>query len=307
MQHDDLLWQVFKGRCIFKVKTVKQNFCKNEYNVSGLCNRSSCPLANSQYATIKEEEARCYLYMKTVETAHTPKNMWTKVKLSKNYQKALAQIDDHLMYWPKNLIHKNKQRLTKIVQYLIRIKKLSAQVRPKIVPIRRKEEKQEKTREAKAEIAARLDNAIEAELLKRLQSGTYGDIYNFPMEQYNKVLEREVRAAVDEEEVEADLYEDSEEEEEFEEDEEEEEEEEIEYLDGDAVEISDDDIEDVYSDDSELEELSSSGDDDDDDDGEAPMEKPKRPRAGEKPSKKKRRKHMELEYEEEIDTVPTSR
>ena len=173
MQHDELIWQLIAhGHCSFRAKIAHESaFCRNEFNVTGLCNRSSCPLSNSRYATVREHGGVLYLYMKTIERAHSPKNLWERVRLSKNYLTALAQLDEQLAHWPQYLVHKNKQRVTKIVQYLIRMRKmeLSAAKRPIVGTVDQREERREAKREEKALGAAQLERTIEKELLARLK------------------------------------------------------------------------------------------------------------------------------------------
>ncbi|KAI9763155.1 MAG: hypothetical protein M1840_000867 [Geoglossum simile] len=227
MASDEIVWQIINQQfCAFKIKTTKnQNFCRNEYNVTGLCNRQSCPLANSRYATIRSNPATgtLYLYMKTIERAHMPSKLWERIKLSQNYAKALEQIDERLIYWPKFLVHKCKQRLTRLTQVGIRTRRLlkederlGERLVPKLAPkVRRREE----TRERKAEAAAKVERAIERELIERLRSGAYGDRpLNVEENVWKKVLrglEREgegtrdedLDEGIDEEELEEELEE----------------------------------------------------------------------------------------------------
>lgn len=121
-----------------------------------------------------------------------PNKLWERVKLPRNYEKALETIDKHLIYWPKLLVHKTKQRLTKMTQMRIRMRKLTLKTREKIMTTPRKEKKREARREEKAEKAAVLEKNIEKELLERLKKGVYGDIYNYPVDKYNEILDKEV-------------------------------------------------------------------------------------------------------------------
>ncbi|KAG2233497.1 hypothetical protein INT48_003368 [Thamnidium elegans] len=233
MQSDEVIWQVINQQfCSYKVKTATGNFCRNQYNVTGLCNRQSCPLANSIV----------YLYMKTPERAHSPAKMWERKKLSKNYAQALSQIDTELQYWPNFLSHKCKQRLTKITQYLIRMRKLKLKEgdRPQLIGIKKKLERRETNRERKAEAAARIEKSIEKELIDRLKSKAYGDApLNVNEEIWQKILDEELEDAEEDESDEDD-------ENDLEEEDEEEDDEDIEFV-SDLEDESDiEDMEDAF-------------------------------------------------------------
>ncbi|KAL6942055.1 ribosome biosynthesis protein [Hanseniaspora vineae] len=300
---DEVIWQVINQNfCSYKLKTDKnQNFCRNEYNVTGFCNRQSCPLANAKYATVKNIDGRLYLYMKTAERAHTPAKLWERIKLSKNYQKALKQVDDHLLFWNKFLIHKCKQRLTKLTQVAITERRLALREEERhYVGVAPKVKRREQNRERKALVAAKIEKAIEKELLDRLKSGAYGDK---PLNVDEKIWKKVMGQMEDEQELE----EDEEEEEDWDDEDLEEDEEsdvgEVEYVEDEDDELVDmEDLEKWLGDESDS---AASDSDDSDEDSEDDSDDESEAGAAKKRSKKasqgKKRPRVEIEYEQETE------
>lgn len=245
--------------------------------------------------------------MKTIERAHTPAKLWERIKLSQNYSKALEQVDERLIYWPKHQIHRCKQRLTRLTQVQIRKRRLAREeerLGEKIVPrLAPKVRRREETRERKAEAAAKVERAIERELIERLRSGAYGDqplnVSEAIWKKVLKGLERDGEGTRDE-----DLDEGIEEDELEEEYEDEEGVGQVEYV-SDLGEDEEDlgDLEDWLgseegASDSEDEEDSESDSSEDDKSKKAGTKRKKGPVVKAKPKKFPR---MEVEYEEEIE------
>ena len=269
--------------------------------MTGFCNRQSCPLANSRYATIRPDPATqsLCLYIKSPERNHLPSQWWEKIRLPNNYEKALAMIDEKLQYWPKFYIHKCKQRLTRLTQVGIRTRRIAKEelrLGEKLVPkLASKVRRREETRERKAESAAKVERAVERELIDRLRSGAYGDRpINVEEGVWKKVLRGLERAEKGEDE-----------EEEEEEEEEIEGEAEVEYVsdleESDAEEMEDfDDWLGGESADESDEESDDEEDSEEDSGSEEEKSGSKRKRGAPQPKARKKPARMEIEYETEL-------
>lgn len=259
-----------------------------------------------------EKDGQCYLYIKTIERAHLPAKLWEVIPLGDNFKKALETIDHNLEYWPDHMINRVKQRLTKIWQYLIRMRKLRQTLRPQVVAINKKVERRETVREQEALAAAQVEKQIKKELLERLAHKAYGEIYNFAPTAFEEVLDEQTQPDefYEEEYVEGE-YDD---------------------MPGDLENLSgeDDDDDDAWDEDNLMAGLNDSDSDeepifgehdssdgkqgpDSDDDGEEHYQPPKakRPKlASSRPAKAKktsRRPHLEIEMETEPSQTSRSR
>lgn len=230
--------------------------------------------------------------MKTIERSHLPSKLWERIKLSQNYTTALSQIDERLIYWPKFLLHKCKQRLTRLTQVAItsrRLAKEDERLGEKLVGVKPKVKRREATRERKALAAAKLERAIEKELVERLRSGAYGDK---PLNVEEGIWKKVLRGLEKEGAAERDMDYDEDEDEEEEEEEELEDEEdvgEVEYVSGDE-ELEEEELGDLEdwlegSGASDFDENDDGSDSDDDSDDSEEEEDPKK-KKGKLPLKK---------------------
>ena len=171
---DENIWRSIGGKnfCSFKMKTRTDTFCKNPNNVTGMCNEFSCPLANSNYATVREDSGVLYLYIKFPERIHKPSQSYEKIKLSEEYEEAVSEIERNLEHLDNEIIHKCKQRLTKLTLYLRRKKAMKGSIEMRA--IKKKQVKREKLGAMKALCQVNFERQIEKELYKRLESGVYG-------------------------------------------------------------------------------------------------------------------------------------
>lgn len=177
MLDDQAIWKAIGEKhsfCSFKMMTETETLCRNANNVSGICSREMCPLANSKYATVRTMDDKVFLLLKEPERARNPKKLYEKIQLDEDYDKALEQIEKEMKGWSKLLKHKCKQRLTKLFEYLERKALLDAAGRPVYLRRKRKTERQDRAREIKASRAAKIEETLAQELLERYKAGVYG-------------------------------------------------------------------------------------------------------------------------------------
>ncbi|KAH7823198.1 putative Mak16 protein [Monocercomonoides exilis] len=217
---DELIWTCIKhGFCSSRAKTITQNFCRNPMNVSGLCKRSSCPLANASYATVVDRKGEIYLMIKTAERMQFPAKLWEKIKLPNNKREAKHIIKDRLQFFSTFMQRSVLRRYRRILQIHGRIRRLRHRIKPHEVGIKVNVERKMRLKEIRAERAADIEETLKKTLLKRLSTYQEEGVFNFPQKAFEKALEEKGAESDEIDEGESDEEEEEEEEEDMSEEE----------------------------------------------------------------------------------------
>mmetsp|Transcript_30308 Transcript_30308/g.47459 ORF Transcript_30308/g.47459 Transcript_30308/m.47459 type:complete len:233 (+) Transcript_30308:4836-5534(+) len=191
------IWEIIggKGFCSFKKIENNLKYCFNPLNITSICSRQYCPLSSEKYATIVSSEGNFFLYLKIGDHMRYPSNTWKKIRLSRNYIKAIQQIDKGLVNYPKLFVYRAKQKLTKLHQ--INLRRKCHLVSINASKINRNEKLfSSKNEESKVMKNFPILRLIEHELLSRLHIGVYGHIYkSLPI---SKISSRPVKINFDE-------------------------------------------------------------------------------------------------------------
>lgn len=120
-----------------------------------------------------------------------PAKIWEKIKLKGSTEQACEKIKKELEFMPEFLKAKCQARLIRLREVLQRTEKLKNDPNQPVLSVKKmKVIRREASREARAKKVALVENAIEKELLDRLQKGVYGEIYNLPQATFDQYLEQ---------------------------------------------------------------------------------------------------------------------
>jgi protein MAK16 len=117
---------------------------------------------------------KLFLFIKEPERVSTPKNCYEKIELSSNYNDSLRQIEELLEFSDEKLIHKCKQRLTKLTQYLKRLESIKGTEKMEYSVRKKKLTRIERVNALKVLNKIDIEREVEKELILRLECGVYG-------------------------------------------------------------------------------------------------------------------------------------
>jgi protein MAK16 len=117
-----------------------------------------------------------------------PVKQWQRIELPEEIEAGMQIIDRELQYWDDWLIDKVKFRYGRIVETLANMRRLRQAPKVKVLPIKGRVERRNKSREERALSVAHIQDTVKAELVTRLKEGVYG-IYNLEEDEFKEALD----------------------------------------------------------------------------------------------------------------------